>query len=366
VDPHRLSGRDARRLAVRAQLLDARRPVLIGEVIDELTVLNIDPTNAIAPSEHHILWSRLGSGYEAAQLQPAVESERVAFEFDGMYRAIGDLPLYQAYFRRPLRYQQTHDWLAANDGFRRDVLARLRADGPLRTGEIADTASASWRSTGWTNNRNVTQLLELLVRLGEVAIAGRAGRERWWELAERVYPADLPVIDLETAQQRRNLRRLQALGIARARQTEVPLERMDVGDAGEPAVVEGVAGEWRVDPLGLDELAVPFEGRTALLSPFDRLVFDRVRAQELFGFEYVLEMYKPAASRRWGYFTLPILHGEDLIGKLDAKADRKAGALRVFAVHRDGEWSRSAVADVHAEIRSLAEWQGLEWDGAPG
>jgi uncharacterized protein len=89
-------------------------------------------------------------------------------------------------------------------------------------------------------------------------------------------------------------------------------------------------------------------------------VFDRVRAQVLFGFEYVLEMYKPAAKRRWGYFALPILHGDRLIGKLDAKADRKAGVLRVFAVHRDGDWSRAQEADVHAEIRALADWVGLE------
>jgi uncharacterized protein YcaQ len=356
-----LSRQDARRLAVRAQLLDARRPALVGEVIDELTVLNIDPTNAIAPSEDLILWSRLGNGYESAQLREAVEVERAAFEYDGMYRAIADLPLYQAYMRQPLRYAQTRDWLAANAGFRSDVLARL-ADGPLRTGEIADTAAVPWGSSGWTNNRNVTQMLELLVRLGVVAIAGREGRERRWDLAERVYP-QAPEVDFETAVAARNLRRLQALGIARAKQTEVPLERMDVGEVGVPAVVDGVAGQWRVDTVGLDELGDPFVGRTALLSPFDRLVFDRARAEQLFRFEYVLEMYKPAAKRRWGYFALPILHGDELIGKLDAKADRKDGVLRVFAVHRDREWTRAQEADVHVEIRALAEWLGLELAG---
>ena len=82
----------------------------------------------------------------------------------------------------------------------------------------------------------------------------------------------------------------------------MPIEPVDVGEAGEPAVVEGTKGEWRVDPAALGE---DFEGRTALLSPFDRLVHDRARAQELFDFEYTLEMYKPAAKRRWGYFALP-------------------------------------------------------------
>ena len=360
MEPHRLSRQDARRLAVRAQLLDARRPALVAEVVDELTVVNIDPTNAIAPSEDHILWARLGGGYEHAHLRAAAETEKTVFEYDGMYRAAADLPLYRAIMRRPLRYQQARDWMSANDGFRRDVLARLARDGPLRTGEIPDTAQRPWGSTGWTNNRNVTQMLELLVRLGEVAIAGRSGRERWWDLAERWYPAGLPEIADADVDALRDERRLQSLGIARAKQTEVPLERMDVGAAGEPAVVDGVPGTWRVDPVVLDELTRPFEGRTALLSPFDRLVFDRARVEALFGFEYVLEMYKPAAKRRWGYFALPILHGDALIGKLDAKADRKAGVLRVFRVHADAEWAPGVAEAVRAEIGALADWLGLE------
>lgn len=365
MEPHRLSRRDARRIAIRAQLLDADRPALVAEVVDELTVVNIDPTNAIAPSEDHILWTRLGGGYEHPQLQAAVETDKSVFEYDGMYRAIADLPLYRAIMRRPLKYQQTRDWMAANDGFRCDVLARLREAGPLRTSEIPDTAQRPWGSSGWTNNRNVTQMLELLVRLGEVAIAGRAGRERWWDLADRWYPEAAEVADAE-ADALRDQRRLQSLGIARANHTEVPLERMDVGGAGEPVVVDGVPGSWRVDPVGLDDLSRPFEGRTALLSPFDRLVFDRSRAEALFGFEYVLEMYKPAANRRWGYFALPILHGDALIGKLDAKADRKAGVLRVFRVHADGDWTADTAAAVRAEIVALADWLGVEVVEADG
>jgi MOSC domain-containing protein YiiM len=134
------------------------------------------------------------------------------------------------------------------------------------------------------------------------------------------------------------------------------MEPVDVGDAGEPAVVEGVDGTWRVDPEALDR---SFAGRTALLSPFDRLIHDRSRTAELFGFEYVLEMYKPAAKRRWGYFALPILHHDRLVGKLDATADRKAGVLRVNAVHRDVRFTRAITWGVDAEIASLAAWLGL-------
>ena len=121
-------------------------------------------------------------------------------------------------------------------------------------------------------------------------------------------------------------------------------------------MVEGVKGEWRVDPAALGE---DFEGRTALLSPFDRLVHDRARAQELFGFEYVLEMYKPAAKRRWGYFALPVLHGDRLVGKVDALADRKASVLRVNAIHEDVKFSRAIMKGVQAELEDLAAWLGL-------
>src|SRR5438128_870242 len=148
---------------------------------------------------------------------------------------------------------------------------------------------------------------------GEVAIAGPSGREWLWCLAERVYPADVAVPSAEEAGRRRNERRLASLGIARQTARKMPMEPVHVGEAGEPAVVERVKGEWRVDPTYLGD---DFEGRTALLSPFDRLVHDRVRTQELFDFEYALEMYKPAAKRRWGYFALPILHEERLVGKV--------------------------------------------------
>jgi hypothetical protein len=137
----------------------------------------------------------------------------------------------------------------------------------------------------------------------------------------------------------------------------MPIEPIHVGEAGEPAVVDGVAGEWRVDPEALGQ---EFEGRTALLSPFDRLTYDRRRAQELFGFEYVLEMYKPAAKRRWGYFALPILHGDRLVGKLDAIADRKASVLNVNALHEDVSFTSAMTTAVRKEVADLAAWLGLE------
>ena len=135
------------------------------------------------------------------------------------------------------------------------------------------------------------------------------------------------------------------------------METARVGDAGEEATVEGIPGTWRLDTAALDQ---PFEGRTALLSPFDRLVHDRIRLTSLWDYEFVLEMYKPEAARRWGYFALPILHDDRLVGKVDARADRKAGTLVVRAIHEDEGFTPQARDGVHAELEDLAAWLGLE------
>jgi uncharacterized protein YcaQ len=165
------------------------------------------------------------------------------------------------------------------------------------------------------------------------------------------------VVPSQEARRIRNKRRLRALGIARARGPECAVEPADVGEAGEPAVVEGVKGTWRVDPSLLGQ---PFTGRAALLSPFDRLIHDRKRTVELFEFDYQLEMYKPEARRRWGYFALPILYGDRLVGKLDATADRKAGILRVNAIHQDLPFDKTMTAAVESEITDLARWLDLD------
>jgi uncharacterized protein YcaQ len=357
---HRLDRVEARRIAVRAQLLDQPRPTELLAVVRQLTLVQIDPTAAIAPSADLVLWSRLGSAYRPEHLQHALEQDRTLFEHSALVRPMSDLPLYLAGAAdRPSR-EGPRAWLRANDSFRRDILDLLRDSGPLLSRDIPDTSVVPWPSTGWTNNRNVTQMLEILMWRGEVAIAGRQGRQRRWDLPERVYPAGLPEVPVAEAARRRDERRLGALGIARATGTAMPVEPAVVGDAGEPATVEGVAGEWRVDPAAIGR---PFTGRTALLSPFDRLVHDRVRAQDLFDFEYGLEMYKPKAKRRWGYFALPVLHGDRLVGKVDATADRKGGVLVVHAIHQDVPFPPAMTDAVRHEIDELASWLGLTAKG---
>ncbi|MER7457902.1 crosslink repair DNA glycosylase YcaQ family protein [Micromonospora sp. NPDC126480] len=353
----RLTKDEARRVALHAQLLDAPRPTGLVDVVERLTLLQIDPTAAVAPSADLVLWSRLGSTYEPAALIRAVETDRTLVETVAYIRSPRDLPAVIAEARGTPAHPSTRAWLEANEPFRRDVLELLARDGPLLSRDIPDTSVVPWPSSGWNNNRNVTRMLEAMALRGHVAISGRKGRERYWDLPERVHPADLPVLDHDVAVRLRNERRLAALGIARAAGPQIPGESPYVGDAGEEVVVEGTPGTWRVDPA---YVGLPFQGRTALLSPFDRLIHDRVRAEQLFGFEYVLEMYKPAAKRRWGYFALPVVHDDRLVGKLDATADRKAGALVVNAVHEDVPFSSDLADAVRAEVEDLARWLRLE------
>ena len=342
---------------MRAQLLDAPRPTDLLTVVRQLNLLQIDPTAAIAPSADLVAWSRLGSTYRPDDLTKALEQDRTLFEHNALVRPMSDVGLHLAGSRTSRSHERTHEWIRDNDRFRRDILELLGSSGPLSSREIPDTCVVPWASTGWTNNRNVTQMLEFLMMRGEIAIAGRVGRERLWDLPERVYPADVVVPSVEEAHRIRNERRLASLGIARQKSTKMPIEPVDVGDVGEPAVVEGVKGEWRVDPAAL---GADFEGRTALLSPFDRLIYDRRRAEELFEFEYILEMYKPAAKRRWGYFALPVLHDDQLVGKVDATADRKASVLRVHAIHEDVKFTRTMTKSVQAELDDLASWLALD------
>ena len=361
---HRLTRSDGRRIAVRAQLLDAgAEPTSLLDVVRHLTMLQLDPTVAVAPSAELVAWSRLGESCELGDVDHAVDRLEL-IELHGMARPAEDIALYRADMERWVDKpnqksweQDVRDWMAANEGCRRDILAALRSDGPLPTRDLPDTTVVPWRSSGWNNDRNLRMMLDLLVARGDVASAGRDDGVRLWDLASRIYRDD-PVVPSDEASRRRNERRLAALGIARATTGEGgSAEPNGVGDVGEPAVVDGLSGEWRVDPAYLGQ---PFTGRLAILSPLDRLIFDRKRMTELFEFDYQLEMYKPAAKRRWGYWAMPILYGDRLVGKMDAKADRPAGRLHVHAIHRDVEFSRSMDAKLDRELRALAHWLDLE------
>jgi uncharacterized protein len=358
-----LTKAQARRIAVRAQALEAARPSSVLETVHRLTFVKVDPVSAVAPSADVVFWSRLGETYDHDELVRGLEVDRTLFELDLMVRPMDDLVLFRPSMRRWPKHERTRNWMEANDAFRRDILIRLTGDGPLPATEIADTSAVPWSSTGWTNDRNVTTMLECLMMRGDIAVSARRDGQRLWDLAERVYP-EVPELDHIEAYRRRNERRLASLGVLReGKAGGSPNEPIDTRGIGAAATVEGLRGTWRVDPEALDRVDEPLEERAALLSPLDRLVFHRRRLDELFDYEYVLEMYKPRDQRRWGYWAMPILLGDRLVGKVDATADRAAGLLRVDAIHEDEPFTRDVVEAVFGELDSLAAWLGLEIGG---
>ncbi|HSC90314.1 MAG TPA: crosslink repair DNA glycosylase YcaQ family protein [Gaiellaceae bacterium] len=294
----------ARRIAIRAQALDGGVRNLL-DLVRHLGFLQMDPISTVAPPQHLVPFSRLGS-FDVAELDRLIWEERTLFEWDAFIWPIEDLPLVRARMRRRRRTGNAwvRDFLEANARFRRYVLRELERHGPMLSRDLRADLLPETDPHRWWGTRQVRLMLEILQGRGDVAVASRVGRQRLWDLAERVYP-DTETIPWREAERLIRNRRRRSLGVW--------LER----------------GTLHAHPEISDE---PVPNRVTFLSPFDRLVHDRARAEALFGFFYRLEMYVPKAKRQYGYYVLPILHGDRIVGRIDVERDRDAGGLRVNGV----------------------------------
>jgi uncharacterized protein YcaQ len=211
-------------------------------------------------------------------------------------------------------------------------------------------------------------MLQVLWRTGVIGIGGRRGQERLWDVFERCLPEGMldtvPELSVEAFEQAATRRALRALGVARAPHVRNHFLRgwvqntqriLDEAPDVVEVRVEGSNGRWYVHEDDLERAPGLEPGkRTVALSPFDNLICDRKRAAELFGFDHRLEIYVPAKKRVWGYYVLPILHGERFVARADLKLD--AGVLRVLSLHHED--GRPAKRAVQTALERLAAWRG--------
>ena len=299
----------ARRIAVRAQVLDGSASGVL-ETVRQLGFLQMDPIATVATPQQLVLFSRLGP-FDTAELDRLLWEERKLFEYDAFIYPIEDLPLQRARMARRRRGgklkrdEWIRDFLRENARFRRHVLRELEQNGPLLSRDLEHDLMPAGQAHRWWGDRQVRLMLDILAMRGEIAVAGRAGKQRVWDLGERVFPQSetLPWREAERELERRRRR---SLGVWRER------------------------GEWVAHADVSDE---PVPDRATLLSPFDRLVHDRDRAEALFGFHYRLEMYVPPAKREFGYYVLPLLVGDRLVGRAEPRFDRKTRKLELL-----GSW----------------------------
>ena len=312
---------------MHAQRLDGSATSVL-DTIRHLGFLQLDPISTVAPPQQLVLWSRLGP-YDVAELDRLLWDEQKLFEYDAFLYPIEDLPLQRARMRRRRRGgtlkrdEWLREFLRENARLRRSILRDLELKGPLLARDLQKDIVRDEERHPWWGRGSMRLMLEVLAARGEIAVSGRVGTHRLWDLPQRVWP-ETETLPWREAERLLLERRQRTLGVWREND------------------------QWLAHPDAVD---APVPDRVTFLSPFDRLIHDRNRAEALFDFYYRLEMYVPKAKREYGYYVLPILVGDRLVGRIEPRFDRKTGELEVL-----GAWGDTSRAD--EALASLAAWLG--------
>jgi uncharacterized protein YcaQ len=386
----------ARRLALTRQRLAGPRPepgaAGLLEVAHDLGCIQLDPISAVDRTHRLVWWSRVGP-YDRAELDRVIYQDRHLFEYwahCASYVLTEDYPLHahmmRGYASGAMRHERSVAWMKQNAKLRKFMLREIRRKGPMPSRLLEEDGQdpTVWVSTGWTSGRNVSRMLDMLMIEGKILVSSRAGGQKLWDLAERVLP---PWTPRERLGEREVVRRaaekaLKALGVAtprhivwhftRQRYPGLPAVLADLERQGRivRVVVEGVrpagkkAEPWYMHADDLPRLEALANGdwqpRTTLLSPFDNLICDRARTRLLFDFDYTIEIYVPPAKRKYGYYVLPILHGDRLIGRIDPLMDRRQGRLNLHHIYAEPDAPAGAetAGAIAGAIRELAEFLG--------
>ncbi len=390
-----LSLQHARQMAIRKQLLSGEHPPATAEgvlaVFRALGCIQLDPIRAVERTQYLVLWSRLGN-YDRRLLHEVQFEQRQLFEYWAHAASIvltEHFPLHRNRMNRAFpkdgsKWQQrARQWLEDNAEFHAFVLEEIKSKQPVSSNQIEDQAAVPWISSGWTdtqNKRSVTQMIDYMWTMGEVTVAERSGLRRSWMLLNDFLPEQVvrePLSDDEETRQSIYVA-LSALGVATKRQIKRHFTRSSYPNfatifkqmekAGDifPISVAKMKDNWfmlaRDVPILEQVQAGEFSGRTVLLSPFDNLICDRDRTEALWNFHFRIEIYVPKAKRQYGYYVLPIMRGEQLIGRIAPRFNRKTGILAINGLYAEPDAPRDpqAVADIYAQINALASWLGAK------
>jgi uncharacterized protein YcaQ len=372
--PPRIGIEHARRLALHAQgLAIPPQAQTVGDVVQRIGCLQLDPVAAVARSPLLVLNARMRGGVNEKALEQAAYKDRVLFDYwahEASLCHVDDLALHRWQMNRWLslpRRRPYAEFLEQNAGFADDLVAEIRERGPLRAQDIEETDVTHWVHGHWTEDVNwrqtIARLLDALWMCGRIGVHSRDGLTRRWHVLEECLPPNaldaLPELSDYEATRLAVKRALGMLGVAKAGHIRKHFVRNryphleEVLDAEYVEIqVEGTRGSWYAREVDLDRELEPGR-RTIALSPFDNLIADRARTAELFDFDHRLEIYVPQAKRIWGYYVLPILHGERFVARVDLKLD--GDILRVLSLHE--EPGRRAPAAVRRALAQLARWR---------